>query len=213
MKTTKTIKTNKCFRIKKCKKQNRKNMKNKTKLIVFDYIISKLVEWKCKTKGQTKKEVLENLSFIPLMKCHYSICLLSVSMQDKKSLFDLFDNFRAYPRGPVEEDCYLYMNELPNYKIETDDHGKTTLVQKQVKMVEQPNNTYIKMVNSAIDELKTSPNFPEFSDKDKFSELCNMSLWKNAYETHDGKCIMQTKNNFENVRMEARSFRNLFDLC
>lgn len=183
------------------------------KLLVFNHIISKLVEWKNETKSQTEKEVLKDLSFVPLMKCLYSTCLLSVNMQDKQSLFDLFDNFRAYPKGPVEEDCYYNMNKLPDYQIGTDVSGKDTLVPRQESSLTYSSDSdteeYFKMADKAILDLKKATKFPEFSDRNNLVELTHMTLWKDAYEDSTGYKLLRTQNNIDNIRKEARSFRNL----
>ena len=185
----------------------------KNKLFVFDYIITQLVEWKAKG-NRTVKDVLKDLSFVPLMKCHYSLCLLSVRMQEKESLFDLFDNFRAYPKGPVEEDCYYNMNKLPNYQMGKDELGKSVLVPRQEKnplySSDEDVEKYIQMVNRAMSILKGAKNFPEFSDRNNLIDLTHMNLWRDAFEDRTGKQLLRTQpSNIDKVRMEARTFINL----
>lgn len=90
-------------------------IKLEEKLLVFNELINGLVKWKTDENGQKKDEVLKDLSYVPLMKCLYFVCLLSVHKSKDKSLFDLFDNFIAYPRGAVEIDCYKNINELLDY--------------------------------------------------------------------------------------------------
>lgn len=85
------------------------------KLLVFNELIKGLVEWKTKENGQKEEEVLKDLSYVPLMKCLYFVCLLSVHKNKDKSLFNLFDNFLAYEKGAVEIDCYKRINELLDY--------------------------------------------------------------------------------------------------
>ncbi len=52
--------------------------------------------------------VLRDFNVTRAMKLLYFTCLISVDEKNNKSpnLFNTFDNFLAYPNGPVEEDVY-----------------------------------------------------------------------------------------------------------
>ena len=77
------------------------------KLLIFNELIKALVKWKNEKYHQTEEKVLEDLSFVPVMKCLYITCLLSVNIKNdnNSSLFDIFSDFYAFPRGGVDMDC------------------------------------------------------------------------------------------------------------
>lgn len=91
----------------------------KRKLLAFDYTIGKLVEWDCEESGRDERASLKNFSNVRLMKSLYSVCAASIQFYDSegKTLFDLFDNFVAYPRGPVEVDAYGNLSSLLRYSM------------------------------------------------------------------------------------------------
>ena len=115
------------------------------KMLLFNKLIEELVKWKEEKNRQTELEVLKDLSFVPLMKCLYIVCLLTVEENSEESLFDLFDKFVAYPKGPVDEDCYYFMDKLPEYTIR-DYEGLEYLSKRQ------PLNN-ISVIDSLIDSI------------------------------------------------------------
>ncbi|MCC8143607.1 MAG: hypothetical protein LIO97_06730, partial [Tannerellaceae bacterium] len=74
------------------------------------------------TKGQKPhiNECLEKFNAVRFMKLLYFTCLEScsdfVEGKSENTLFDLFDDFLAYEKGPVEIDVYSYYRSiLPRY--------------------------------------------------------------------------------------------------
>jgi uncharacterized phage-associated protein len=145
------------------------------KMLLFNKLIEELVKWKKEKNRQTEQEVLKDLSFVPLMKCLYIVCLLTVEENSEKSLFDLFDKFVAYPKGPVDEDCYFFMDQLPDYTIWNND-GVEELNRK-------PSNNM--NLSSRIDFINR-----EISNKNKMEvvsgiEEIDKSLLINEYEQYN----------------------------
>lgn len=91
------------------------------KLILFDYTIGKLVEWKQKENPEMSVDAcLKELSGIRLMKLLYFVCLASVKeeVEDvQKTLLGIFDNYLAYENGPVEVDAYNNRASLFHYRF------------------------------------------------------------------------------------------------
>lgn len=107
--------------------------KLRRKLLLFDYIISRLVEWQaCLEYGRpattrfcdlSKEEInacLKSFSGVRLMKMLYLICLNSVNEQTQNiqnTLFGLFDNYVAMPKGPVEDAVYSNRSVLLRFEF------------------------------------------------------------------------------------------------
>lgn len=145
------------------------------KMLLFNKLIEELVKWKEEKNRQTEQQVLKDLSFVPLMKCLYIVCLLTVEENSEESLFDLFNKFIAYPKGPVDEDCYFFMDQLPDYTIWNND-GIEELTRKL---------SYRKDLSSRIDFLNR-----KISDKDKIEivsdiEEKNKLLLINEYKKYN----------------------------
>lgn len=196
-------------RIDKVNKSGDEKSKLILKMLLFNTLIEKLVKWKEEKNRQTEQEVLKDLSFVPLMKCLYIVCLLTIKEDSKESLFDLFDKFVAYPKGPVDEDCYFFMDQLPDYTIWNND-GVEELTRKQsnrldlssridflnrkisnimVYHIEEIDKTllinkyeaYNEMLDKAIDILKGALSFPGFREKERLVDLTHMKVWEDAY--------------------------------
>ena len=182
------------------------------KMLLFNELIKELVKWKMEKNGQTEQEVLKDLSFVPLMKCLYIVCLLTVDTENNsnnnESLFEPFNGFIAYSKGPVNEDCYFFMDKLPDYTIEVNKDGVEELTRKHSyrktlslridSLVNEINkdmagsinnnidlisdyNKYEKMLDKAIDVLKGASFFPGFRERERLIDLTHMRVWKDAY--------------------------------
>lgn len=172
------------------------------KMLVFNELIEKLVDWKKQENRQTESEVLKDLSFVPLMKCLYIVCLLSLKENENTpSLFDLFDQFIAYPKGPVDEDCYFYMDQLPEYTIRNND-GIEELAKKF---------SYRKDLSSRIDSLErtiSSKNMSGTIDIDKDNQTILKQLME-GYEKYNSMLdtavdIMKNASFFPGFREKGR---------
>lgn len=100
------------------------------KLIVYDYLIGKIVQRERELSQDSEDDVLFKITSTALMKYLYIVNVLSVSKESKSSLFDLFDNYKAFPHGPVEVDTYYNRNILVNYEMGYDIHNKRSFLRK-----------------------------------------------------------------------------------
>lgn len=185
------------------------------KLVIFNGLIKQLVKWKEETEGQREDDILKDLSFIPLMKCLYFVCLLSIHKTSKKAdtLFNLFD-FTAYPKGWVDEECYYSINELEDYHIKTDVDGKEYIAKREQKVLYLDDGgkdlyignifLYINELNVAIKDLKEALFFPSFRNREGLVELSHDELWENAYSKPNGR--MNT-DEWDRVYEIAKIFR------
>lgn len=209
------------------------------KIEVFDYTLHQLVEWDMAEYGRTKSESLANFSNVRLMKCIYGISLLSVGHPnvDNKTLFDIFDHFLAFPRGPVEIEAYSNFSLLIRFGLHYDaENNKSYLIpnseykneftvtyprlqaDKFAKNPEQAIQDLIEaedcewamqQVDKSIDELKTAACFP-FDDRDKLVEITHMELWKEAFYNEINK-KMDT-NNMTKLNRELTLFKERIGL-
>lgn len=107
--------------------------KLRRKLLLFDYIISRLIEWQAyleyphpstiRFDELSREEInacLKSFSGVRLMKMLYLICLNSVHEQTNNiqpTLFGLFDDYVAMPKGPVEDAVYSNRSVLLRYEF------------------------------------------------------------------------------------------------
>lgn len=198
--------------------------KLRRKLLLFDHTIAKLVEWeKQNNPTLSTTECLSRFSGTRLMKCLYSLCLVTIPDREDidETLFSVFDNFVAYVHGPVESDAYnnrefllryTYadgrMWENQDYKFEfeynyllseeefkaTDDILLTLIMREGI-------NDYRIMIDHAIEQLKRYPKFP-FNSIEDLIKLSHLGLWKEACMTSarrlDVTNIGKLQNEFKN---------------
>lgn len=161
------------------------------KLGVFNELIKQLVNWKTEKEGQREEDVLKDLSFIPLMKCLYFVCLLSIHNTSKiaDTLFNLFD-FTAYPNGWVDEDCYYSIDDLKDYHIDTNEDGKEYITKRECGLneIDVPDiSMYEKELEDAVNDLKEALFFPSFRNRESLIALSHDELWEKAYSETNGK--------------------------
>ena len=180
------------------------------KLFVFDELIGELIAWKTEKNRQTDADVLKDLSFIPLMKCLYIVCLLSVHKDKNGSLFDVFNNYAAYRYGPVDEDCYYHIDDLPHYKMDYENGIITkrtasapTLLGIPVTGIAASVAAASAQLTNAVNDLKGALYFPGFKDKYGLVELTHRDLWEAAKEA--GSPL--NTGNMELLLKEARDVR------
>lgn len=182
----------------------------KNKLLIYDYLIGKLVDWDSEVQSCTKARSLYNLTNVKLMKCLYAVCLLSVKGKERieDTLFGLFDYFLAYPKGPVEFETYNNKSVLLRYELGYEEASKRLYLQEcenfrleQIIMFQLPNDgsvkptdetllsviqknrleEYMKMVDQSLEILKKAKDFPKLNEVDALVELCHLNLWQEAY--------------------------------
>lgn len=89
----------------------------KKKLVLFEYLCQQYYSWneealkKWNDNNPKDRVAKSELSKVKLFKLLYFTAAAKASMDSKDSgLLDTFSNFRAYPKGAVEEDIYLRMD-------------------------------------------------------------------------------------------------------
>lgn len=191
-----------------------------TRLLIFNHLIKELVRWKKEVFNQAEEITLKSLSFVPIMKCLYINCLLSVNIkqtEDTSSLFIIFD-FDAFPKGGLNKDCYYFMDKLPDYTIR--DNGgleylskrqsnsnnsietlssliKVELTDKDKEQIKDKTLEYKTILEETINDLKKATCFPEFKEKEKLIDLTHMKIWNDAFKdsakmnTEHGKDLIE----------------------
>lgn len=177
------------------------------KLLIFNDLIKALVKWKKEIFHQVEEKILEDLSFVPVMKCLYIDCLLSVDVKNttnKSSLFDVFD-FDAFSKGGVNKDCYYFMDKLPEYTIRIKENEGLEYLSKRDPsdnnndnidllssligivltssdkvMIKNKMNQYRIMLDNSIEVLKGATSFPGFREREKLIGLTHMKIWEDA---------------------------------
>lgn len=205
----------------------------KNKLLVYDCLIDELVKWDSEEMSCSKERSLCSLTNVKLMKCLYAACVMSVG--DKKNvddtLFGLFDNFLAYPKGPVEFDTYnnrailfryemgldkerVCLQECKKFRLEQrvmfnlpDD--QPILPDEQNWLTEIEKNGLVdckNMLIESINVLKHAPGFPDLRDEQALVEITHNNLWQEAYYSYNKQ--LDTRN-MAKLQEEYNRFRSL----
>ncbi len=200
--------------------------KLRRKLILFDYMVEKLVEGqKSKSPSLDLTAHLQRFNLVRYMKLLYFVCLQSVkyNSQVEDTLFDVFDNFIALPKGPVEADVYSNRSILPRYVfngvyLEKSGQDKRILEISyptiagqnldETKMMEvlikdQKLERYCKMIDQAVEELLLKEDSFPFEDTDKLIDLSHMNMWNNAKMYNNMRLSV---NNIYDLRKEKSQF-------
>lgn len=207
----------------------------KNKLLIYDYLVGKLVDWDSEVQSCSKERSLFNLTNVKLMKCLYAVCLMSV--KDKKrledTLFGLFDKFYAYPKGPVEFETYNNKSILLRYDLGYDESSKRLYLKKcdnfrteqlimfqllDDKSVKPDDDTlnkeinknhlaeYAEMVDQSIVVLRKAKAFPKLNDVEALVELTHLDLWQEAYYSVNKR--VDTRD-LEKLQAECEKLRNI----
>ena len=95
-----------------------------SKLLAFEYIISKLIEWYKSLKNEEPSIICSNFSKLKIFKLHFFVSAVNSQKisetQKPNDLLTVFDRFYALPYGPVEGQIYDNINDLKMYSIYND---------------------------------------------------------------------------------------------
>lgn len=156
--------------------------KKRTKVLLFDYLLQKLLEWERELNPEKKDdELLQNFSTVRLMKLLYFVCVQSVPESNSnnntvdQNLFSIFDNYIALNRGPVEKDVYENRYFLPNFSFDGD-----RFKSKEQKEEMDGLESYKTQIDEAVKGLKKYCGFP-FQDTRNLIDLSHdLQMWKDA---------------------------------
>ncbi len=188
------------------------------KLILFDYMVGKFVEWDKEITNRSHAEtdeILKSFGFTRYMKLLYFTCLESVDLErqeeeEEYNLFNTFDTFFAYQNGPVEDHVYNNRSFLFNYEfkgdfLETLKNTTDPLEKERVDIY----NTNIKgiykkdvtLIDRAIASLKRKKNFPMADTQALISLSHNLKLWKSAIVLPFPKLDICSENLWEEKKL------------
>lgn len=173
------------------------------KMLVFSYMVDKLVDRQLNIENknndssssgmnnhQVKSAIIKTFSNTRVMKLLYLICLESYKISKKKgndkyNLFNLFNDFYAYPNGPVCLDVYNQLEKTEIYEYKdgafTGEYKKDSSINKNVESVE--NFDYFnEVIDLSITYLLSDIGDETFLNRDKLVALTHkLPLWKHAY--------------------------------
>ncbi len=204
--------------------------KVRKKLILFDYLVEQLVKWQeQKTPGLSTTECLQKFNFVRYMKLLYFVCLESVKPEFSSvdgTLFEVYGDFLALDKGPVEINVYSNRSILPRYSFDgqflsetPQDSNIVEISYPSVKGNKFNNNNIVSMliqgeglteyqalIDSSIAALQSNDSFP-FDDTDKLVSLSHqLGMWSKAKLTNDGKLSV---DNIFNLKIEKQVFEKI----
>ncbi|MFJ1323613.1 type II toxin-antitoxin system antitoxin SocA domain-containing protein [Capnocytophaga canis] len=173
-------------------------------------MIGRFIDWeeeirKEKEEKETSpEEILEGFSQTRLMKLLYFTCLASFENKKGFDLFRIFNNFEAYPRGPVEVDMYSNRSELTNFKYNgfyleklSDNEDVKISIDIAVKI----------SIDRAINFLKQKKDSFNMLDTDFLVELSHkLPLWSMAYFSTSNQLNIK---NIKYLSIERKRFNDL----
>lgn len=148
------------------------------KLLLFDYMIGKFVEWDTgrlleESSAELKNNSLEKLTGVRLMKLLYFVCLQSavnvydnirnnVAMAYPNHLFKVYDSYVAMPKGPVEDDMYSNRSILFRFRFRDNrlywDNDYSDIIDSNYTVNREDKELYGQPANraTALDHLLTN---------------------------------------------------------
>lgn len=169
------------------------------KLPIFAFTLKSLVELQLQYEngdsGLEKKDsekystedynrALKSFSNTRIMKLLYFTCLESVTEKEGKieniGLFEYFDNFRAYDRGPVEVDIYMLLSKISGFLYEAGQYVAINM--DEIKsVVSQISPNVRNMVENAVAKLKEKFSKEIFTNTQKLVDRAHqLPLWNYA---------------------------------
>lgn len=183
------------------------NLRNK--LDTFSYMIGRFIDWeeeirKEKEEKETSpEEILEGFSQTRLMKLLYFTCLASFENKKGFDLFRIFNNFEAYPKGPVEVDVYSNRSGLPGFE-----YNGFYLEKLSDEAVKISIDIAVKIsIDRAINFLKQKKDSFNMLDTDFLVELSHkLPLWSMAYFSTSNQLNIE---NIKYLSIERKRFNDL----
>lgn len=176
--------------------------------LLFRYFVQRIssaLSSDYKTTGGNKEyvEVPMAYSNTYLMKCLYFACLESSSEpngnNDGMGLFQVFNNMKAYPRGPLEYDIYENLANIDGLVYED---GRISKVKVCTPDFEEKENA--EQIREAVEKLKNRGIL--YMDTTKLVELSHkLDLWNDAYTFSSDRKIVITPNSVQKERLQYLS--------
>lgn len=182
------------------------------KLIIYDYLIGKIVQREKEIFHESEDDILSKITSTALMKYQYIVNVLSVRKDSKASLFDLYNNYLAFPHGPVEIDTYYNRHILVRYDMGYDTIHQRPFLQKcnnfrneQILLFglepDQTDNDHVlnqliqqdglaafkTMVDDVFVCLKDAHKFPKYTDVERLINITHQGLWNSANYSVDNR--------------------------
>lgn len=146
---------------------NQINEKNKLKLNAFAYFRNVLLKKEMERTNQDNDIVKHTLFTKWFNKMLYFTCLESVEIDKSIGLFEIFDNWRAYPNGAVESTIY---EEILKTNIWFEPKISVNIDSDIITMIDE---NVIKLYNS---KLKNHL-IPDLDDYNQMETLFNICKW------------------------------------
>ena len=204
--------------------------KTTKKLLIYDHMIGRLTEWFSDKNQIGKEKVLESWTSTALMKYLYIACVISTDNANNISLFNLYDNFIAFPHGPVEIDTYYNRGILVRYNLvyskernikylhECNSYRNEQIVQYDLTTEDQTDKTADELLNeliirngleeyktamdASIDKLLEAKLLPDFCDTTRLIEVSHQILWNEAWAS-TSKLLRLDNDNYMQQEREA----------
>jgi len=123
-------------------------MDKKTKILLFEYAIHRLIEWYKSVCPNHKDTLPSHFSRLASLKLLFLVSAVKDSENNNSDLLDVFDNFCAMQYGPVEVDVYtaIVMRETSNYTF----GNRTLTIKTETPNFSQLDNECTRRVDKAI---------------------------------------------------------------
>ena len=177
------------------------------KLEAFRYILTKFVEHQMKLssassdKPMTREDAISSFSNKRLMKLLYLLCIESVSVEDGKGLFAVFDNIIAYPNGPVEQDVYDGLGLIKGARYED---GKLLSFDYNTG----DRTAFHDKIDTVFSKLVTHLKIDVFCDTEKLIDIVHrLYLWPKTYFSSSEKSM--SVDNIDELIKEKQTYEQI----
>jgi hypothetical protein len=152
------------------------------KLLAFEYVLFKLVDWYRIKNSLSNFEDFNNnnnLNKLKVIKLHFFLVAIN---SEKNTLLDVFNKFYAMPYGHVEGEIYNSLSRMSLFEVD----NKKLLIKNtdnlSINDFSALEEIYINDVNESIEELKVkNPNIINYNALDLVELSHTWFSWKSMY--------------------------------
>lgn len=154
-------------------------MEHRTKILIFEYIIFKLVEWE-KTIQPNITHPEFSFGKLKALKLLFFVASVNATSTEHK-LLDIFNKFYAMTYGPVESEVYNAIQNKETIYYDIKDRITIFKQGRDFHLFDQINNNIRGEINRSVDKLKKiNPKIVDLPAYKLVDITHKWSVWKNA---------------------------------
>lgn len=154
-------------------------MEHRDKILIFEYIIFKLVEWE-KTIQPNITHPEFSFGKLKALKLLFFVASVNATRTEHK-LLDIFNRFYAMTYGPVESEVYNAIQYKETYYYDIKDRITILKSNSDIQIFDDLDNDIKSIINRSVDNLKNiNPKIVDLPAYKLVDITHKWPVWKNA---------------------------------